>query len=88
MNVTVFGSTGRVGTAAVRRAVEAGHCVRAAVRSLSSQSPFDESVCRVVADVRSPETERDAIADSDAVADHQRAFEVVVTSDLDWSATA
>jgi putative NADH-flavin reductase len=66
VRVIVFGSTGRVGRAAVARALAAGHEVRAAVRSVPNVSPFDERVRRVVADVREPDSVAAAVADTDA----------------------
>ena len=67
MRVVIFGATGRVGIAAVRTAVAAGHAVRAAVRHIPAPSPFDSAVELAVADVLEPATVRAAVAGMDAV---------------------
>ncbi len=150
MRVVIFGSTGRVGAAAVRAALAAGHDVRAAVRRPSPVAADGDRLSFAVADILEPATIVSAVTGMDAaivavggdvfkpsdivtrsaqaivdalrargitryvgitgvaqmratlagrlaqavlrrspiryaVADHQRAFEIVNASDLDWT---
>jgi uncharacterized protein YbjT (DUF2867 family) len=150
MRVVIFGSTGRVGAAAVRAALAAGHEVRAAVRREPAVPVDSDRLSYAVADILEPPTILSAVRDMDAaivavggdvfkpsdivtrsaqaivdalrasgsaryigitgvaqmratlaghfaqavlrrspiryaVADHQRAYEIVSASDLDWT---
>jgi putative NADH-flavin reductase len=153
MRVAIFGSTGRVGAAAVRAALAARHEVRAAVRRQPAIRAEGDRLSYVVADILEPATIARAVTGMDAaivavggdvfkpsdvvtrsareivealgacgiaryigitgvaqmratfpgrlaqavlrrspiryaVADHQRAFEIVRASDLDWTLAA
>jgi uncharacterized protein YbjT (DUF2867 family) len=56
MRVVIFGSTGRVGAAAVRAALAAGHEVRAAVRRLPAAPADVDRLSYAVADILEPAT--------------------------------
>lgn len=66
MRVVIFGSTGRVGAAAVRAALAAGHEVRAAVRRRPADPAAAERLSYAVADILEPETIVAAVAGMDA----------------------
>jgi putative NADH-flavin reductase len=66
MRVVIFGSTGRVGAAAVRAALAAGHEVRAALRRRPAVPADDDRLSYAVADVFEPATIAAAVAGMDA----------------------
>jgi uncharacterized protein YbjT (DUF2867 family) len=66
MRVVLFGSTGRVGAAAVRAALAAGHDVRAAVRRQPAVAADGDRLSCCVADVLEPATIVAAVSGMDA----------------------
>jgi uncharacterized protein YbjT (DUF2867 family) len=66
MRVVIFGSTGRVGAAAVRAALAAGHEVRAAVRRQPAVAADGDRLSYVVADILEPATIVAAVTGMDA----------------------
>jgi len=66
VHVVIFGSTGRVGAAAVRAALAAGHEVRAAVRRRPAIVADGDRLSYVVADILEPPTIVAAVTGMDA----------------------
>ena len=56
MNVVIFGATGRVGAAATRQAIAAGHQVAVVVRSRSRLGPDHHQAHVIEGDVQRPDT--------------------------------
>lgn len=67
MTITVFGATGRSGLPLIRRALEAGHAVRAAVRSREKLGELQNRVEVVPGDVLDRQLVERSVAGSDAV---------------------
>lgn len=67
MTIAVFGATGRSGIPFLRRAVEAGHSVRAAVRSPEKLGELQQHVTPVPGDVLNGDDVERSVAGADAV---------------------
>lgn len=67
MKIAVFGATGKTGRCLIEQALDAGHEVKALVRS-APDDPLDSRVEVAVGDARDPEPVAEVVAGADAVA--------------------